>query len=258
LNAFIDAHAHLTHEESEGLPEQLTRAKEANISAIINICCDLQDLLRGLELAKQSEAPKIYTVASLTPHDAAKDDAAFFLEIKKAIKNNLLAAVGETGLDYYYNLAPKEVQISSFCRYRDLAQESKLPLVIHCRDAFDDICKILDPAKELKGVMLHCFTGSVDEARRAINRGWYISLSGIVTFPKSVALQEVAKFVPLDRLLIETDSPYLSPQGYRGQKNEPSFLLATAKKVADLKEISLDELAESTTQNVKRLFHGIS
>lgn len=255
MNSLIDAHAHLTHAEADAVQQLLQRAKEANVEAIINVCCDLDDLLRGLKLAESSQNPKVYTVAALTPHDAAKDDTAFFQQIKKCISEKKLVAIGETGLDYYYNHAPKEVQMASFARYRDLAQEHNLPIVIHCRDAFDDVCNILDP---LEKVMLHCFTGTVAEAERALERGWYISLSGIVTFPKSTGLQEVAKMVPLDRLLIETDSPYLAPQGYRGQKNEPSFLVATAKIVAALKGISVAALAEATTKNVKRLFHGIS
>src|SRR5262249_13772482 len=127
------------------------------------------------------------------------------------------------------------------------------PVVIHCRDAYDDLEEILD--RECKSrVMMHCFTGTIEEARRAISRGWYISISGIVTFPKSSGLHQVAKEIPLDRLLLETDSPYLAPQGYRGKTNEPAYLHVTAEYVAKLRNISLDELARKTTENVQNLF----
>lgn len=256
--SLIDAHAHLTHDENDALPAMLKRANEAGIMAIFNICTGLDDLKRGLALASTSVHPKVFTIASLTPHDAAQDDKDFFEEIKKQALDGKLIAIGETGLDYYYQHAPKERQIASLIRYSTLASEAALPLVIHCRDAFDDLCTVLEGSKIKDRVMLHCFTGTLDEAKRALDRGWYISLSGIVTFPKSISLQEVAKFVPLDRLLIETDSPFLAPQGYRGQKNEPAFLVETAKTVASLKGISFEDFAQATSQNAKRLFHVLS
>lgn len=256
--SFIDAHAHLSHDANSDVAPLLARAFTAGVRSIINVCTELDDLTRGIALAKTVKAPKIYTVAALTPHDAAKDDTAFYEEIKRLALAKELVAIGETGLDYYYNHAPKEVQIQALRRYLLLAQSVQLPVVIHCRDAFDDLMAVIHETTPKIQVMLHCFTGSLDEAKRAVDCGWYVSLSGIVTFPKSTALQEVAKYLPQDLLLIETDSPYLAPQGFRGQKNEPALLVETAKVVAVLRNIALEDLAICTSNNCQRLFHGVS
>ena len=255
---FVDAHAHITFEESDEIGATLMRASEAHISSIINICSDLEDLRRGLVLSQTQISPKIFIVAGRTPHDAAKIDEPFFELVAECAKQKKLVAVGETGLDYYYQHAAKEVQEQVFVRHLLLAAENNLPVVIHCRDAFDDLERIISQVAPGVAVMLHCFTGSLDEARRALDHGWYISLSGIVTFAKSTALQEVAKFVPKERLLIETDSPYLAPQGYRGKKNEPAYLVQTAKFIANLRQESVEDLASQTAKNVEGLFHVVS
>jgi TatD DNase family protein len=256
--AFIDAHAHLRFDEQADVRPVLERAFAAGVTAIINVCTELEDLQRGHALSKTATCPKVYTVAALTPHDAAKDDTLFFKEIQRLAHEKQLAAIGETGLDYYYNHAPKDVQIAALRRYLLLAQSANLPVVIHCRDAFDDLCLVIDETAPNTKVMLHCFTGSLEEAKRAVDRGWYVSMSGIVTFPKSTSLQEVAKYVPDELLLIETDSPYLAPQGFRGQKNEPALLVQTATMVATLRNTTADVLGLVTSNNVKRLFYGIS
>ncbi len=250
---FIDAHAHLTYDNHPELEPLLKRAAESGLEAIINVACDLDDLERALLLSKQNFGPKVYTAAALTPHDAAKDDDAFYKAIEKA--SGELVAIGETGLDYHYNLAPKDLQKKSLERYLELARRINLPLVIHCRDAFSDLFSIIPKDT---AVMLHCFTGSLQEAKEAVDRGWFVSFSGIVTFSKSIALQEVAKYLPEDHIFLETDSPYLAPQGYRGKQNEPAYLVETAKFVANLRGVSVEKLAASTTDNVKRLFHAIS
>ena len=255
---FIDAHAHLTFADAQNVDELLERAAGANVCSIINVCTDMGDLERGLALAKRSTAVAIYTAAALTPHDAGKDDEAFYAEIAKNAEGKNLIAIGEIGLDYHYNFAPKDVQIATFKKYLMLAKQHALPVVIHCRDAFDDLVRVIDETAPNIAVMLHCFTGSVDEAKRAVDRSWYVSMSGIVTFPKSTALQEVARFIPNNLLLIETDSPYLAPQGFRGQKNEPANIVHTAKFVAHLRGMSIEDLGIITTDNVKRLFHGVS
>jgi TatD DNase family protein len=255
---FVDAHAHLTFEVSDELAPMLQRASEAHISSIINICSDLADLTRGLELSQSQKAPKIFTVAGRTPHDAAKVAAPFFEKVAECARQGKLIAIGETGLDYFYLHASKEVQGQVFIRHLELASQTHLPVVIHCRDAFDDLEKAIQEVAPNVAVMLHCFTGTLEEAKRAIDHGWYISLSGIVTFPKSAALQEVAKFVPKEKLLIETDSPYLAPQGFRGKKNEPAFLVQTAKYIASLRGETVENLGAQTAKNVERLFHVVS
>lgn len=254
----IDSHAHLTSDDLyPEVEELLKRAQKSNITHIINICTDLKTLERGIELSKKH--PWVLNAGSTTPHDVEKEGELYFAKFREATEKGLLVAVGETGLDYYYQHSPKEKQIEYFIKYMELAKEFELPLVIHCRDAFDDFFKLIDehyPIKD-KG-LLHCFTGTLDEAKKLIERSWFISFSGIITFKKSAELRQVAKWVPLERMLIETDSPYLAPQKYRGKVNEPSYVVETGKMVAELKGISLDEVLFQTSQNAREFFklHG--
>lgn len=252
----IDSHAHLTTQEV--IPDELLRAQEAAISTIINICTDEPSLEKGLLLASTTTSPKIYTVASTTPHDVEKDGHHFFPIVAKAAHEKKLVAIGETGLDYYYQYAPRDLQKYFLSKYLQLAHLVDLPVVIHCRDAFRDFYSIFDEEnkekkKPLRAVM-HCFTGTLEEAQAALDRGLMISFSGIVTFPKSEQLRDVAKAIPLHRLLIETDSPYLAPMPLRGKKNEPAYLVETAKAVAALKGITLAELAQITSENATQFF----
>ena len=260
---FIDSHAHLTTQDGLSLEDELLRAKQAQVVAIINICTDLSSLEKGLQLEAscrlRKDVPRIYTVASTTPHDVAKDGAHFYPFVEKAAFEKKLVAIGETGLDYYYEHSPKDEQKKYLRKYLQLAQRFNLPVVIHCRDAWSDFFSILDEenahaGKKIRGV-LHCFTGSLEDAKQVIARGFYLSLSGIVTFKKSQVLQEVAKYVPLDRVLIETDSPYLAPQAHRGKKNEPAYVVEVAKTVASLKGISIGELSFATHFNTSELFN---
>lgn len=244
----IDSHAHLTFEGLD-LPAIMARAQEVGVEHIVNICTNPEELERGIALAK--EYSWISNVASTTPHDVEKDGEAHFNAI--AAQTEHLVAIGETGLDYYYTHSKREVQQHFLRRYFDLATKVKLPVVIHCRDAFDDFFNILDECYQGEGV-LHCFTGTEKEAEGVIERGWYLSLSGIVTFKKSYVLHEVAKKVPLEKLLVETDTPYLAPVPYRGKQNEPAYVVETAKFIAQLRGISFEELAHTTKENAKRLF----
>jgi TatD DNase family protein len=254
----IDTHAHLTNNSVFGhVDEVLERAQKAHIGKIINICTDKETLERGLELAKRF--PWIYNVAATTPHDVEKEGEELFPLMTHHAKNGDLIAVGETGLDYHYEHSPREIQKVFFKKYLGLAMECKLPVVIHCRDAFKDFFEIIDAeftvgGKHAPGV-LHCFTGSLEDAKNVINRGWYLSLSGIVTFKKSQELREVAKLVPLDQLLIETDTPYLAPQSHRGKMNEPSFLPETVQLIAALRNLPFDHVARATLENAYRLFN---
>ena len=255
---FIDSHAHLSS-QAQDLDAELIRAKEAKILAIMNICTDAPSLEKGLLLALQTKEPKIYNIAATTPHDVEKDGEHFFPIVEKAGEEQKLVAIGETGLDYYYEHAPRKLQQLYLRKYLKLANRLQLPVVIHCRDAWDDFFSILDEENEeqntkTKGV-LHCFTGTLSDAKKVLECGFYVSFSGIVTFPKSTVLKEVAQYVPEDRLFIETDSPYLAPHPFRGKKNEPAYVVEVAKVVAELKGISLETLAKSTTQNVISLFN---
>lgn len=253
----IDSHAHLTHTSfKDDLGLLLERAQNAGIDHIINICTNPEELKRGIALSEKYAW--IHTVASTTPHDVEKEGAEAFSQMAHHALNGDLVAVGETGLDYHYYPESKETQLFFLERYLRLARKCALPVVIHCREAFKDFFEVLDTEYYVNGAhlpgVLHCFTGNKKEAEAVIERGWYLSLSGIVTFKKSVELQEIAKMVPLEQLLIETDAPYLAPAPYRGKQNEPAYLLETAKFIANLRGVSLEVIAEVTTANARELF----
>jgi TatD DNase family protein len=257
LVSFVDSHAHLSKDETyDDLEGLILRAQASGIKAIINICTNVDTLHLGLELSKQY--PWIYNTASTTPHDVEKEGELFFPLVEKNARQGDLVAIGETGLDYFHQHSDPEIQKKYLRLYLRLALDCHLPVVIHCREAFKDLFDILDSDYRLgekygPGV-LHCFTGTVEEAQQVLERGWFLSLSGIVTFKKSEELRQVAKMVPLNQLLIETDSPYLAPQNRRGKVNEPAFLIETAETIAKLKGISLKELSIATLENSSRLF----
>lgn len=254
---FIDSHAHLTGLPTfEEIDNILQRAQDANVKTIINICTDADTLERGLLLSKKY--PWIFNTAATTPHDVEREGEQLFPLMAKHARRRDLVAVGETGLDYHYKHSPPETQKRFLRKYLHLALECDLPVVIHCRDAFDDFFEILDAEYKIDNRLapgvLHCFTGTVSEAEQVIERGWYLSLSGIVTFKKSEELQQVAKMVPMDQLLIETDTPYLAPQSKRGKTNEPSYLPETAEKIAQIKRVSVEQITQSTAENARTLF----
>lgn len=248
----IDSHAHLSSEELFLSAEELiSRAQKAGVQKIVNICTDELSLNKGLILQKKFPGI-IYTTAATTPHDVEAEGNSFFPLVEK--NSDQLVAIGETGLDYFYKHSPKEVQKAFLLRYFELALRVNLPLIFHCRDAFEDLFAMADQHYKSSKAVLHCFTGSIEEARKVIDRGWMLSISGIVTFKKSEALREVARFVPLDHLLIETDAPYLAPQSHRGERNEPAYLVETAQCIAAAKNCSFDEVVTATTQNALRVF----
>ncbi len=249
----IDTHAHLTSEQM--LPELeniLRRAKQSGVEKIVNICTDHKSLQEGLLL--QEKHPWIYNSAATTPHDVAKEGEDFFPVVEKAATSHKLIALGETGLDYFYEHSDKSTQQKFLLRYFSLALSAKLPLIFHCRDAFVDLFAMADQNFCPAPAVLHCFTGTLEEAKGVLDRGWFLSLSGIVTFKKSQSLREVAKYVPLESLFIETDSPYLAPQGHRGERNEPSFICETAEVIASVKGILASEVAQATAANAERFF----
>jgi TatD DNase family protein len=249
---FFDSHAHLSSETIlPAIEELLKRAKD--LKYILNICTDRKTLEAGLQLAKNH--PHILNAGATTPHDVDLEGELFFPIFEKAAFEKQLVAIGETGLDYYNSTAPISIQKKFLTKYLHLAIKTNLPVIFHCREAFQDLFSIVDQEypKNMPAV-LHCFTGSIAEAEEVLRRGWFLSFSGIVTFKKSEALREVAKIVPLSQLLIETDTPYLAPQSKRGKTNEPAFVVETAQCIADLKKISLEEVANATCENGEKLF----
>jgi TatD DNase family protein len=248
----IDSHAHLTSSLVEDAVAMIERARAQKIETIINICTDFASLEKGLKL--QEKYPFIFNAAATTPHDVEKEGLSFFPKVVHAASEKKLIAIGETGLDYHYEHSPKSIQKSFLVRYLHLALATALPVVIHCRDAFSDLFDIADHEYPSPSLLLHCFTGSLEEAKKALDRNWIISFSGIITFKKSDALRDVVQYVPLDRMLVETDTPYLAPQSKRGLPNEPSFLGEIVSLIAQIKRIDVTQVAEVTSKNATSFF----
>ena len=250
---YIDSHAHLSEppllEHVEGV---MGRARAAKIERIVNICTHPQALVDGLLLA--ASHPEIVNVGCVPPHDVETQKESDFLFFAEAARAGKLVAIGETGLDYHYEHLPRALQQETLRRYLSLAKECALPLVFHCRDAFQDLFAIADEHKLRESAVLHCFTGTSEEALGVLERGWYLSFSGILTFKKSGALREIAKAAPLSQIVIETDAPFLAPQTRRGELNEPSYLLETAACLAEIKQMPLEEVAKATKNNAITLF----
>lgn len=250
---FIDTHCHLEMGVfDEDRDEVVERADSADIEYIINAGSDINGNLKGLELA--AKYPGVYAATGIHPHDAELVDESLYKQLKKWAKEPKVVAIGEIGLDYYYLHSPKGVQIEAFRRQILLAKELNLPIIVHSREAKKDTMRILHEANSDTTGVLHCFSGDKDMAKDAMELGFYISIAGPVTFKKATRLREVVKFVPDEFLLIETDAPYLSPIPVRGKRNEPSFIRHTAKAIADIRGISIGDLARITTLNAMKLF----
>jgi TatD DNase family protein len=250
-NMFVDSHAHLTGPSViDHVEEMLERARQNRVKAIVNICTDQASLERGLALVKRHRW--VFNAAAATPHDVQKIGDSFFPLVARYAREGGLLAIGETGLDYHYEHSPKEEQIEHLERYLELAMETKLPMVFHCRDAFQDLFNITK-GKEISAV-LHCFTGTLEEAQECLERGWMVSLSGIVTFKNSAPLREVARRLPLEQLLIETDTPYLAPLSKRGKMNEPGNVVEIAEVIAQVRGISAEEVGFATARNATQFF----
>jgi len=250
----IDSHCHLDQEPlSKNIPEILKKSKEIGIEKILTISTTLKSFEKILKIVEIDEI--IYGTFGIHPHEANKDIIYKDDIIKKANKNIKIIAIGETGLDFYYNHSNHERQISSFKSHIEAAIELDMPIIVHSRNAEEETFKVLNSYKDDKPkILLHCFTGSLKLAQNLMNLNSFFSASGIITFKNSVSLQNTFKIIPEDKLLIETDSPFLAPEPMRGKTNEPSFIIYTAQKLADLRSISLDEIKKITTKNFNSLF----
>ena len=250
--SLIDTHCHLEMEEFDNdRDDVIKRAIDNGISSIITISSDIESNSKAIEISKKYDC--VYSTIGLHPHDAKDFTEEFYKRLIEFSKESKVVAIGEIGLDYHYDNSPREKQREVFERQLLLSKELKLPVVIHSRDAKRDTIDIVKSSGVDKGVF-HCFSGDYEMAKEAISMGFLISIAGPVTFKNANRLREIAKLIPDDSLLIETDSPYLTPEPYRGRRNEPSFLVHTAKIIAGLRNISTEDVARITTLNAKRIF----
>ena len=248
-----DSHSHIDDERFDRDRDQvIERAAAAGVDLIVNIGADMASSARSIALSEKYGC--VYAAVGMHPHDAKEMREQDYIQLERWTVHPRVVAIGEIGLDYHYDLSPRPIQKEVFLRQLDIARKTGKPFIIHEREAHADTLDIVrNAARGLNGVF-HCFSGSVETARAYLDMGFYISVAGPVTFPKSIKTKEVAKFVPLDRLLVETDSPYLTPEPYRGKRNEPAYVRIVAEDIAGLRNISLEELAEATSRNLRKLF----
>lgn len=255
---FTDSHCHINAADfADDREETVQRAREMHITYILDVCDDIADMPRLLDFCAKHK--QIYTTAGVHPELADKYPDFTAEQILEQAKSPYVVGVGECGLDYYYNADIKEQQLKVLAEHIKAAQLSGLPLIIHNRESDDDMMALLGEAykkQKFKGE-LHCFSSSEKLLEFALSIGFYISASGIITFKKSEELRQMFKNVPNDRLLIETDSPYLAPVPHRGQRNEPAFVVNTAQVLAELKNMAVADLAELTTNNFLALFNKV-
>lgn len=251
----FDSHAHLNDERFEEDREELINSlREKQVDFVVNPGADIESSITSIELAKKYDF--IYAAVGVHPHDVGELDETSIDTLRKlAVENEKVVAIGEIGLDYYYDTYPKEVQKEWFKKQIELANELKLPIIIHDRDAHGDTFEIIKNTKSSEiGCVLHCYSGNVELAKEYIKMGCYISIPGTVTFKNNKKTREVVREIPLEYLLIETDSPYMAPEPHRGKRNDPSLVQFVADKIAQEKEISYEEVCRVTKENAKRFF----
>jgi TatD DNase family protein len=250
----IDTHAHLDFPEFAGdLNGVLMRAADNGVTRIVTIGIDVASSSRAVELAQS--LPQVFATVGIHPHGATVLSDQTLDDLRRLARQRRVVAIGEIGLDYYRDRQPRDIQRQCLRQQLDLAVELGLPVVIHVRSAYPDFMSMIeDYAAALPGVVLHCFSGDWEVAERALEWGFYLSIPGTVTFAKAEIQQQVVQRMPLERLVLETDAPFLAPVPYRGKSNEPSYLLYTAQKVADLRRVPLEAVARQTALNAEQVF----
>ena len=252
----VDSHCHLDFDVfDEDRVETVQRAKSAGVGTLVTICTRVTQFDKILTIAESN--PDIWCSVGIHPHQADEEPRVRLDDLLSRAAHPKVVGIGETGLDYHYDNSPRDVQKESFRTHIAAARETGLPLIVHTREADDDMADILEEEMgrgAFPGV-LHCFSSGAELARRALDIGFYLSLSGIVTFKNARDLRDIVKSVPLDRILLETDSPFLAPVPNRGKRNEPSFVIHTATQVAEVKKIDLGEISICSTENFFRLFN---
>jgi len=253
----IDSHAHIDFPQfAEDREAMLERARVAGVTTLLAIGTGPgpEKLDSAIPFAEQHDW--IYATIGIHPHEAKEVRPRHLEQLSKLAKHPKVIAWGEIGLDYFYDHSPRETQQKVFQDQMELAAQAKLPIVIHCRDAWTDCLNMLEEHWRPTGLggILHCFSGTLEDARRGVNLGFLISFAGNSTYTKAQNLRDVSKALPLQKLLIETDSPYLAPRPYRGKRNEPAYVAEVARALASVRDLSADEIAAATSENFKRLF----
>jgi TatD DNase family protein len=261
----IDSHAHLEFPQfDEDRAAVLERARAAGVQTLLAIGSGTGPHRLNAAIPFAEEHDWIYATVGIHPHEAQLATEEHFQQLDQLARHPRVIAWGEIGLDYYYDHSPREVQQEVFRRQLGQARVAKLPIVIHCRDAWADCLNILGREWRSSGLggILHCFTGTIEDARRGLDMGFMVSFAGNVSYPKMQHIRDVARELPLDRMLTETDSPFLPPQGRRGKRNEPAFVVEVAEALANVRDLASDELAATTAANFRRFFrlgaHGSS
>ena len=256
----IDSHCHLTYEPmSSSLEETIKRANKDGVEFLLTISTEDKSFRNILDILDKYKC--VYGSYGIHPHEAKQHKGIKFENIIEKVKQNKkIIGIGETGLDFYYNHSEKKDQIESFLEHIEASQKTNLPIIVHTRSAEGETFEILQKAvkKNNLKILIHCFTGSKDFAFKLLDIGAYISASGVVTFKKSQDLADTFKEIPLNRLLVETDSPYLAPEPLRGKPNEPSYIIHTVKFLSELKKVSIENISDSTSKNFFNLFGKLS
>ncbi|HKJ05093.1 MAG TPA: TatD family hydrolase [Geopsychrobacteraceae bacterium] len=250
----IDTHAHLDGSQfNQDREETIARAHESGISKILTVGCDLESSQSSIDLAAKHK--DIYAAVGIHPHDSAKCNETAIDRLREMQKQPKVVAIGEIGLDFFRNLAPRDKQREAFRRQIRLAKEVGKPIIVHDRDAHDEVLQMLreENAASVGGV-LHCFSGDLKMARACIELGFYLSFPGTITYPKNEEVRDIVRAISIDRMLVETDCPYLSPQKFRGKRNEPAYVRYTAEKIAEVKSLSIEDVARVTSRNAFDLF----
>jgi len=250
----IDSHAHLEMPEFKGdLEEVIQRAKASGVASIFTVGTEKKDWKRALDIANSH--PSIYAILGVHPHNVKEIDDRTYSELRDLCQGEKVKAYGEIGLDFFRNLSPREVQLDRFREQIALAKELKLPIVVHDREAHQETLEILrsEKAEECGGI-IHCFSGDYDMAKQCLDMGFTISVPGSITFKNAGEFQDIVKRLPLESILVETDAPYLTPVPFRGKRNEPSYVRYTAQKIAEIKKVPFEKVAEVTTVNALRVF----
>ena len=250
----FDTHAHITDEKFDSDRQEILKAiEESQVEYVVNPAVDIPSSVQAIKLAKENDF--VYAAVGVHPHEAKDFDEDSIDVLRELAKSQKVVAIGEIGLDYYYDFSPRDIQKKFFRMQIELANELNLPIIVHDRDAHADTMDIIRKFKKAEtGCVLHCYSGSAEMAGEYVKMGCYISIAGPVTFKNNKKGEAVVKEVPIERLLIETDSPYLTPHPYRGKRNDPTKVEYVADKIAQIKGISYEKACDITTENAKRFF----